>query len=207
MSPEELLKRLPSHYAKDPDSNNYKAFSLVARGIQENEELYATIRKYWDVDQAEGKGLDRLGKDEGISRGSYDDETYRKMIKIQYLVNMSEGDIEAINTILTAYMGEDFLGLEEGWTSRYKEPASLVIEAIPSSTDFPLDLMQRIKAAGVGFKVVKIMNSKQRFAIAGLSGETTTIYPWTPNEIELKLQKQMASAFQSVETFTVYPAK
>ena len=28
--------------------------------------------------QAEGYGLDRLGKDEGISRGGWEDEEYRK---------------------------------------------------------------------------------------------------------------------------------
>ncbi|QTD40621.1 hypothetical protein [Sporosarcina sp. Te-1] len=121
MSLDLLLKRLPSHYNKSTDSNNYKALSLVAKHIEANGNLYKTIQKFWDVDQAEGAGLDRLGKDEGISRGSFDDETYSKMIKIQYIVNMSEGDIESLNAILTAYMGDGFVNIEEGWNSFLRE--------------------------------------------------------------------------------------
>lgn len=163
MSTKELLNRLPSHYDKSPDSNNYKAFSFVAAAIQENWELYATIQKFWDVDQAVGVGLDRLGKDEGISRGSYDDATYRKMIKIQYIVNMSEGDIEVINTILTAYMGEDFLYIEEGWDSFLKEPAAMLINVSKDAEEIPYGLMQRVKASGVRIYYATLLDEIKGF--------------------------------------------
>ncbi|MFD1206627.1 hypothetical protein ACFQ38_16140 [Sporosarcina contaminans] len=168
MSLDLLLKRLPSHYKKTPDSNNYKALSLVAKHIEENGNLYKTIQKFWDVDQAEGAGLDRLGKDEGISRGSFDDETYRKMIKIQYIVNMSEGDIVSLNAILTAYMGDGFVNIEEGWDSFLREPASLIINVGKEAGEIPYDLMKRVKSAGVRIyyaaiidEVVAIVNAKQ----------------------------------------------
>ncbi|MEK5070696.1 DUF2612 domain-containing protein [Sporosarcina sp. FSL K6-1508] len=149
MSLDTILKRLPSHYDKNPSSNNYKALSLVAKHIDDSEELYATIQKFWDVDQAVGKGLDRLGKDEGISRGSYDDDTYRKLIKIEFIVNMSEGDGEVMNTILEAYMGDDFLYTEEGWNSFLKEPASLILNISKDAESIPFQLVKRIKPAGV----------------------------------------------------------
>lgn len=149
MSLDKILKRLPSHYDKSPSSNNYKALSLVAKHIDDSEELYATIQKFWDVDQAVGKGLDRLGKDEGISRGSYDDDTYRKLIKIEFIVNMSEGDAEAMNTILEAYMGDDFLYTEEGWSSILEEPASLIINVSKDAESIPFKLVKRIKPTGV----------------------------------------------------------
>lgn len=149
MSLDTILKRLPSHFSKKPDSNNYKALSLVAKHIDDSEELYATIQRFWDVDQAVGKGLDRLGKDEGISRESYDDDTYRKLIKIEFIVNMSEGDAEVMNTILEAYMGDDFLYTEEGWSSFLKEPASLILNISKDAETIPFKLVKRIKPAGV----------------------------------------------------------
>lgn len=149
MSLDTILKRLPSHYDKKSSSNNYKALSLVAKHIDDSEELYATILRFWDVDQAVGKGLDRLGKDEGISRGSYDDDTYRKLIKIEFIVNMSEGDAEVMNIILEAYMGADFLYTEEGWSSFLEEPASLILNVSRNTTSIPFQLVRRIKPAGV----------------------------------------------------------
>lgn len=150
---DKLLNRLPSHFNKEPESNNYKAFQLIARQIEDSEDLYASIQRFWDVDQAEGVGLDRLGKEEGLSRGGYDEETYRKLIKIQFIVNMSEGDLDSINTIFQAYMGDAFLGIEEGWDI-HDEPASLFINIKPSNIKFPKELAQRIKATGVRLQVV-----------------------------------------------------
>lgn len=164
MSLDTLLKRLPSHYDKSKDSNNYKTFQLISKQTEDSEELYATIQKFWDVDQAVGFGLDRLGKDEGISRGSYDDETYRKFIKIEYLVNMGTGDIEIINTILDAYMGANFLGLEEGWTKYLGEPASLIANVDNVDSNLPFSLLQRIKPAGVRMTV-----ATQRYIDLGLN--------------------------------------
>ncbi|MBU5214346.1 DUF2612 domain-containing protein [Heyndrickxia oleronia] len=144
-----LLSRLPGHFKKDKDSNNYKLLSLVAKESEDNQLLADTIQKFWDVDHSEGTGLDRLGKDEGLSRGSYDDETYRKLIKIQYVVNLSEGDRESINTILRAYMGDHFLSIQEGWESIFDEPASMLINLSNKVESFPYSLMDRIKPTGV----------------------------------------------------------
>lgn len=167
MSLDTLLNRLPSHFNKSPESNNYKAFQLIAKQIEDSEELYATILKFWDVDQAVGVGLDRLGKDEGISRGSYDDETYRKFIKIEYIVNMSTGDIEIMNTILDAYMGDNFLGLEEGWSKYLGEPASLIANVDVVDSNLPFGLLQRIKPVGVSISVATQRYINSGFNIGG----------------------------------------
>lgn len=142
-----LLDRLPSHFANDPESNNYKLLSIVAENSHENWIVYEAIQKFWDVDTAEGIALDRLGKDEGISRGSWNDTEYRKMIKIQNIVNLSEGDIPTMNLILDAYMGEGFIGFQDGW--RDFEPASLLLHVTKEATRVPDELIKRIKPAGV----------------------------------------------------------
>ena len=148
---EKLLDRLPALFQKDETSNNYKVLSLVAGQSDELQLTHDTIQKFWDVDQAEGYGLDRLGKDEGIRRGRYDDETYRKMIKIQYVVNLSDGDLETMSSILKAYMEEGFGGIEEGWDSDFGEPATFLVHLNDGADYFPSDLIKRIKPAGVGY--------------------------------------------------------
>jgi len=167
-----LLDRMPRQYARDEDSNNYKLLKMIASNSVENLAIQQTILKYWDVDQAEGYGLDRLGKDEGISRGSWDDEEYRKMIKIQCLLNLSEGDIETMNKIMDAYMGHDFIGFEEGW--REFEPATLLLNVRTSAKTIPDSLIKKIKVAGVGIYI--FLNELNEFLI--LHGGT---YSWQIN--------------------------
>jgi hypothetical protein len=148
---QEFLNQLPSHFEKKPESNNYKLLSIVADQAKNRQELLNTIQRFRDVDQAEGKALDRLGKDEGLSRGSYDDSIYRKLIKIQYIVNLSEGEIEDMNTVLRAYMDDGFLGVQELWNHRFYEE----IAAFKVNYDFyyegdvPKSTLRRMKPAGV----------------------------------------------------------
>lgn len=203
-----LLERMPQHFAHSPDSNNYKLLSIIAENGNENKLIFDTILKFWNVDQSEGVGLDRLGKDEGISRGNWTDKEYRKMIKIQCIINLSEGDIPTMNTILEAYLGDDFLGLEEGWV-RYNKPASLVVETKPSEQTLPFDLLQKIKTAGVGLVYVEIVNPNETLFHTGsivLTGEVTTIYPWYSNEpIEATLKVPISPYSQDIETITLFP--
>lgn len=138
---------MPRHFTQEPDSNNYKLLSIIAENSVENQVVYDTILNFWDVDQAEGVALDRLGKDEGISRGGWNDDDYRKMIKIQYIMNLSEGDIPTMNLILAAYMGDGFLGLHDMWK---REPASMSANfQFDYEGNIPKELLQKIKAAGV----------------------------------------------------------
>ncbi|MFF5994291.1 hypothetical protein AAGS61_05990 [Lysinibacillus sp. KU-BSD001] len=146
-----LLERMPRQFTRAEDSNNYKLLKIIAENGAENLAIQQTILKYWDVDQAEGYGLDRLGKDEGISRGSWNDEEYRKMIKIQCILNLSEGDIDIMNQIMDTYMGADFIGFEEGW--REFEPATLLLNIRASAETIPDTLIKRIKTAGVGIYI------------------------------------------------------
>ncbi|KOY81584.1 hypothetical protein I6G82_08295 [Lysinibacillus macroides] len=156
-----LLERMPRQFTRAEDSNNYKLLKIIAENGVENLAIQQTILKYWDVDQAEGYRLDRLGKDEGISRGGWEDEEYRKMIKIQCILNLSEGDLETMNQIMDAYMGNDFIGFEEGW--REFEPATLLLNVRASAKIVPLDLVKRMKTAGVGIYI--ILNELNEFLL------------------------------------------
>lgn len=139
---------MPSHFAKGEGSNNYKLLKIVAENSVENRAVYDTILKFWDVDQSQGIGLDRLGKNVGISRGSWNDENYRKMIKIQSILNLSEGDIPTMNLIMEAYMGDSFIGFQDGWKTF--GPATLIALINDASMPLPNNILKKIKSAGVG---------------------------------------------------------
>lgn len=162
---------MPSHFAKDENSNNYKLLSLIAKGSEETRTIYETMLKFWDVDQSEGVGLNRLGKDEGIFRGGWDDAEYRKMIKIQSILNLSDADIESMNLILDAYMGEEFIGFQDGWEI---DPASMYLNVTNKATTVPFELITRIKPAGV--RVYILLNELNEKII--MYGET---YTWQLN--------------------------
>lgn len=139
---------MPSHFAKGENSNNYKLLKIVAENSIENRVVYDTFLKFWDVDQSQGIGLDRLGKNVGISRGNWNDEEYRKMIKIQSILNLSEGNIPTMNLIMEAYMGDAFLGFQDGW--KIFEPATLIAYIKDASMPLPNNILKKIKSAGVG---------------------------------------------------------
>jgi hypothetical protein len=170
---DDLLQRLPAHFNKEKGSNNYKLLTIIAEQSEENERLYDAVIKFWDVDQSEGMGLDRLGKDEGIHRGSYDDETYRKMIKIQYIINLSEGDITSINAILRAYLGESYLFTEEGWV-QHNEPASFYVNVSSIGKEFPFALLKRIKSAGVRAHAKLFVENTNNLFVGGILHEWKT---------------------------------
>ncbi|RYI25208.1 hypothetical protein EVU96_24905 [Bacillus infantis] len=201
-----LLDRVPSHLRTDKDSNNYKLLSILSGQSDSIHSLYETIKRFWNVDQAEGIGLDRLGKEEGLSRGSYDDETYRKLIKIQYIVNLSEGDIETMNTILKAYMGDEFLYIEEGWTSDYQEPATLVINTVDKVKMIDFKLIKRIKPAGVGF-YVNVNVLLERISLKLRSWSYPVPYPITNTfstaQIDGKIARMPISIKEKVRAFEV----
>lgn len=146
---ETLLERMPRHFPREPTSNNYKLLSIIAENGVENLAIQQTILRFWDVGTAAGVGLDRLGKDEGISRGGWNDEEYRKMIKIQCIINLSEGDIPTMNLILDAYMEDDFIGFQDAFHTVFEEPAAIVGHVKVNAPSPPTSLIQRLKSAGV----------------------------------------------------------
>lgn len=171
---EKLLERLPRHFNVEEQTNNYKLLSIIAEHSNDNQRAMDTILRFWDVDFAQGVGLDRLGKDEGIAREGIQDDEYRKMIKIQYVLNMSDGDIPTMNLILDAYFGKNFIGLQEGWRV-FDEPATLLANLHEIPFNIPYKMLKRLKPAGVGM----ILGTKQKLDLGLNIGGAHAAYQQT----------------------------
>lgn len=92
----ELVDRLTDNYAKNPESNNSKFMQLAANTIQENEDTLFKIKDWRDMDQAQGKALDKIGGNVKQVRGQLPDETYRVLIKAKIKRTLSDGSIDTI---------------------------------------------------------------------------------------------------------------
>lgn len=125
-----MLKLLTDNYNKIPNGNISKLFNLIATELSEVEAALNKIERYRDIDQAKGSTLDKAGKNVLQSRHGNNDIDYRKFIKTKIIANLSGGEIEVINEVMSVLMGDAYLGVKETWSDAlYKnEPAALVLQ-------------------------------------------------------------------------------
>jgi len=125
----DMLQRLTDNYNKDPNSNTGKLLNLAAKELEAIRAATTLTKAFRDIDQATGATLDRIGRNVLEDRGDKNDVDYRKFIKIKIVANLSGGEIETINEVLSVLMGDAYLGLRETWNlvSYGNEPAALAI--------------------------------------------------------------------------------
>lgn len=124
-----LVKRLTDNYKKNPESNIAKLLSIVDFEINAITETLKTIESYRMIDNAVGVTLDNIGKNVLLPRGSMDDVVYRLFLKTKIKANLSGGQIETINEIMTVLIEDHYLGLHEVWDNALysNEPAAFEI--------------------------------------------------------------------------------
>ena len=121
---ERLLQRLPDTYEKSFDSNVGKLLTLPAEQLDDISRNLGRLQDWRDIDQAEGKVLDRIGQNLNVLRRDKDDIEYRRFLKMKITSHQSRGDIETLNEIARVVVGEPFIGIEEFW---YEQPATCIL--------------------------------------------------------------------------------
>ncbi|MEK4131981.1 hypothetical protein NYE67_20415 [Solibacillus sp. FSL W8-0474] len=144
----ELMRdRLPDNYNKNANSGITKLIKLASEQSNNNEASYELMRASRDIDNAVGPHLDFIGSNLKLKRGSWNDEQYRQMLKIQIAANLSNGDIPTLNKIYKAYLGDSFRGIQEGWSHALEEVAAIVIRLNERPIEVPPEL--NVRAGGV----------------------------------------------------------
>ncbi|MDL2253305.1 DUF2612 domain-containing protein [Ruminococcaceae bacterium OttesenSCG-928-I18] len=95
------VDRLPSCYARDPESNNAKMLSI---GMQAIDEAYLDLEdteEMVDLNIAYGKTLDLYGQMVEQGRGALDDTQYRYLIRNRIVRNFVRGDYESVVHCIT----------------------------------------------------------------------------------------------------------
>jgi hypothetical protein len=123
-----FIERLTDRYKKNVDSGVYKLMQVTAQHIQENEDDLNKILNWRDIDQAQGKALDELGKNVRQNRGQATDDVYRILIKSKIKRNLSNGSINTLIDFLSFILQVDkkTIKVTELWSSG--QPATLKVD-------------------------------------------------------------------------------
>ena len=146
---EETLRRFPGHWRLDEDSNNYKLLKIICTRFELLNDAMDYIYKMWHIDTAEGVHLDVIGKDLGLPRDGMSDEKYRKMLKVKEYLDLSNGTIEEIDTILGAFMEGDYVGAIDAWQTEVEEPAAIILRVSKNASELPFEIANLSKSGGV----------------------------------------------------------
>lgn len=145
---EDLFSFLPERMRK---RNTHDLYYVLFDDRAELNRAIGEVMESRNIDAAYGKTLDLIGGNVGQIRQGEGDELYRNLIKVRIIANLSMGNIPTINRVLSVLVKEVYQGLEEAWKDACHEfePSKIVIKLGMGASDFPFDLVERIKSAGV----------------------------------------------------------
>lgn len=161
----ELLWYLPSVFTKKEDSNIGKILKLIANNYNAFKENLELQLKWKDISQAQGTGLDEIGKMVGLPRGTYDDEKYRVRIKTRIAQNLSDGTINSVIEALAATLDIDVRDI--GITTDENKPATIRISRIPAESlnkagvtkDELIEIVKLIVASGIDVESLELVGT------------------------------------------------
>lgn len=189
----EAWERLPERFRKE---NNLKLYYVLYGGFDEVFAALDEIRMSRDLDKAYGKTLDKIGTNVGQFRLDEDDDLYRQLIKVRIIANLSLGNIPTINKVLSVLTKDVYLGLREAWdkTEYQNEPAKIVVNLSRSIENYPIELIERIKSAGVRVLTEVLKYYDSDLYVGGLRRRHMhmTYKPYEPTEINSKLDAYVA---------------
>lgn len=160
----EMLWKLTSKYTKNPDSNIGKIIKLYSEQYDAIKKDLSTQIDWKDINKAQGKALDDIGRMFGIPRGTADDEQYRVRIKIGISKNISDGTINSVIEILATTLAVELktVHIESMWTQGV--PNTIKISNIPykalvaagMTQDELIEITKSIVAAGINVETLEL---------------------------------------------------
>lgn len=143
---------------KEEGSNLYSLMSVYSDELLLLKETNDRIMDWRNIDNAEGKALDLIGKDLRKPRGNNADAAYRIILKTKVAQNLANGTINGLINAIAYVLQIDKKEIEitELW-GLLKMPATLAIESIPMSkieaanltTDEFEEILQALVGAGI----------------------------------------------------------
>lgn len=182
----EFLGKYPSSFITKLGSNNWKLSKFFTDGLDQTKDTLEQIDSYRNVDNAEGKALDKLGDKYGVKRGPADDEFYRMMIHSKIANRKGDTTVNGILRTMQNALGIDVKGVKIGpvYHNGKQEPLSLRLSNVPLSfarsefeQEFMLRQIESIIAVGVRLQDLQfIVPISGNF---GVGGGVATAYSFT----------------------------
>lgn len=163
----QMLEMLTSAYTREdlihiprgqpPKTNIGRLHSVLGWGFDIVKENAERVKLWDDLDQAQGKVLDRYGNNYGVIRGTASDSIYRIMIKVKIISMLSAGNLDTIinAAALLFNVAPEDVDIDEVFPAKiylYIDEDKLDAEH-KAVADSIAALMHRIKAAGVGMRI------------------------------------------------------
>lgn len=163
----QMLEMLTSAYTREdlinipkgkpPKTNIGRLHSVLGWGFDLVKENTERVKLWDDLDQAQGKVLDRYGNNYGVKRGAASDSIYRIMIKVKIISMLSAGNLDTIINAAAVLFNVDpeDVDIDEVFPAKvylYIDEDKLDMEH-KAVADIIAALMRRIKAAGVGMRI------------------------------------------------------
>lgn len=124
------LNRLPTQFRDSPILQ--ELLKIYLEEFQEIEEVLIDIVNQQDIEQAVGFQLDIIGEHVALLREGRDDTEYRQAIKIQKIINASQGQFETVLQLWRTLLGSPTATLTEEF------PAGVNLYSDVGISDFTL---------------------------------------------------------------------
>ena len=140
-----------------PKTNIGKLHSVLGWGFDLVKENAERVKLWDDLEQAQGKVLDRYGNNYGVLRGMASDSIYRVMIKVKIISMLSAGNLDTIINAASVLFDvpPEEVDVEEIFPAKvylYIDEDQIDDEHREVGASIAA-LMRRIKAAGVGMRI------------------------------------------------------
>lgn len=104
---DQLLAEISDRWVKDPRSNMYKLIDSYNAPLEQISDMANRVEEWRAIADAEGTTLDLFGKDIKTARPTKEDDPYRFLIRLKYLLAKAQGTIPSIVKIVSTALGTD----------------------------------------------------------------------------------------------------
>lgn len=189
-----------------------KAVNVQLNKLFDQAIFYAESRNLMDMPEA---FLDHLAYTKYVEYYSFSMSKQEKVnaINSSNALHKQKGTPAALTTVLKTL---NFTGYAEEWFQYEGDPYMFKVWIESNGTDITVERLQMLEKLIQKFKNnrshLEILNiyastqSKMNFASTIATGESITVYPWSPKAIELSANTRFGAAvINTTEVFTVYP--
>ncbi|HWI48076.1 MAG TPA: phage tail protein I [Rummeliibacillus sp.] len=208
-----LVDALPAVLRNDKFSKALtKAVNVQLNKLFEQAMFYVESRNLMDMPEA---FLDHLAYTKYVEYYSFSMSKQEKVnaINSSSLLHKQKGTPSALTTVLKTL---NFTGYAEEWFQYDGDPYMFKVWIESNGTDITVErlqilekLIQKYKNNRSHLEVLNIYastHSNINYAATTATGESITVYPWTPKTIELSANTRFGAAvINTTEVFTVYP--
>lgn len=174
-----MLNKTTISFNHDDDSNLSSLFYIKARSINRIGNQLNKMFNWQDINQAEGKVLDDIGNDYGISRTDNDDDFFRFLLNNARIKNHTDGSVDSLIRLVSVSLQANYdeFHVKAGHENN-GENLTISIEDIPN------------KYNQDARKTKMLMKNLEASIVAGVRLVAVSFQEYNKNELFMQLVNQ-----------------